>query len=124
VRQSERGEKMENRKLQWQNENGDWNNATDPQKLIATTENFINNHPNREKLLKGQLSVTAALEAGQTVKKSADWYANIRFEPIAKPIEKSIELKKCSCGHTVPKQSAMSTSTGSSCPDCYDRMSI
>jgi hypothetical protein len=29
---------------------------------------------------------------------------------------------KCSCGHTVPAVHVMSTSRGSSCPDCYDRM--
>lgn len=33
------------------------------------------------------------------------------------------ELMKCDCGHSVPKISVMYTSTGSSCPDCYDRMS-
>jgi hypothetical protein len=32
-------------------------------------------------------------------------------------------LVKCSCGHSVLKISVMSTSTGSSCSDCYDRMS-
>ena len=34
-----------------------------------------------------------------------------------------IELKKCSCGHTIPKTLVMSASMGSSCPECYDRMS-
>jgi hypothetical protein len=34
-----------------------------------------------------------------------------------------IQYVKCSCGHTVPKSSVMSASMGSSCPDCYDRMS-
>ena len=32
-------------------------------------------------------------------------------------------LVKCACGHTVAKNLVMSTSNGSSCPDCYDRMS-
>ena len=30
---------------------------------------------------------------------------------------------KCSCGHTVPASWVMSANAGSSCPDCYDRMS-
>ena len=34
-----------------------------------------------------------------------------------------IQYVKCSCGHIVPKSSVMSASMGSSCPDCYDRMS-
>ena len=33
------------------------------------------------------------------------------------------EMVKCSCGHTVPASVVMSASMGSSCPDCYDRMS-
>jgi hypothetical protein len=34
-----------------------------------------------------------------------------------------IERVKCSCGHVVPRGSVMSASMGSTCPDCYDRMS-
>jgi len=34
-----------------------------------------------------------------------------------------VEMKKCSCGHTIPKTLVMSASMGSSCPDCYDKMS-
>jgi len=33
------------------------------------------------------------------------------------------ELVKCSCGHSVPRGSVMNASMGTSCPDCYDRMS-
>ena len=33
-------------------------------------------------------------------------------------------LVKCSCGHAVPASLVMSASTGTSCPDCYDRMSL
>ncbi len=33
------------------------------------------------------------------------------------------EQVKCSCGHTVPRGSVMHASLGTSCPDCYDRMS-
>jgi hypothetical protein len=33
------------------------------------------------------------------------------------------KLVKCSCGHSVPRAQVMSASLGSSCPDCYDRMS-
>lgn len=33
------------------------------------------------------------------------------------------KMIKCDCGHTVPQSWAMNASTGTSCPDCYDRMS-
>lgn len=33
------------------------------------------------------------------------------------------DLVRCSCGHSVPRISVMQASLGTSCPDCYDRMS-
>ena len=41
-----------------------------------------------------------------------------------KEVETKEETILCTCGHEVKKTLVMSTSTGSSCPDCYDRMSI
>ncbi len=32
-------------------------------------------------------------------------------------------MVKCDCGHTVSQGQRMSASLGTSCPDCYDRMS-
>jgi hypothetical protein len=43
----------------------------------------------------------------------------VRPAPRPQPI-----MVKCSCGHTIPKTSVMSASMGSSCPNCYDRMSM
>lgn len=34
-----------------------------------------------------------------------------------------VQLVACDCGHSVPSAQVMTSSTGSSCPDCYDRMS-
>jgi len=34
-----------------------------------------------------------------------------------------VEMVRCSCGHTVPRDEVMNASLGSSCPDCYDRLS-
>jgi len=34
-----------------------------------------------------------------------------------------VEMVRCDCGHTVARNLVMSTSRGTSCPDCYDRMS-
>lgn len=36
---------------------------------------------------------------------------------------KHVELIKCSCGHSVPQSQVMNASLGTSCPDCYDKMS-
>jgi hypothetical protein len=40
------------------------------------------------------------------------------------PVKKDVpKMVKCSCGCTIPKNLVMSASLGSSCPNCYDRMS-
>lgn len=59
------------------------------------------------------------------IKFGTDWYEVISDADSLKtaPEPKPVEMKKCSCGHTVPAISVMSASMGSSCVDCYDRMS-
>ena len=42
-------------------------------------------------------------------------------KPVLKFVE--VEMVKCRCGHTIPRSMVMAASMGSSCPDCYDRMS-
>lgn len=44
---------------------------------------------------------------------------HIRRKREAKPVQ----LVRCSCGHSVESALVMSASRGTSCPDCYDRMS-
>lgn len=56
--------------------------------------------------------------AGVTPMSEADWNARNAARPQATPV-----MVLCDCGHTVAKSLAMSASTGTSCPDCYDRMS-
>lgn len=34
-----------------------------------------------------------------------------------------VEMVHCACGHSVPRSQVMNASHGTSCPDCYDRMS-
>lgn len=43
----------------------------------------------------------------------------IRRKRAASPVQ----LVDCDCGHSVPRPWVMSASRGTSCPDCYDRMS-
>ena len=63
--------------------------------------------------------------AAKTGKQSPNYYYDHGMEQIravAAP-KPAPALVKCSCGHSVPRGSVMSASMGSSCPDCYDRMS-
>ena len=55
--------------------------------------------------------------------KTAEEHAKIVATREARKNAPKPEMIKCSCGHSVPRGSVMSASMGSSCPDCYDRMS-
>jgi hypothetical protein len=111
------------RELQYCN-GGDWIDAGEKTDgLLKRAENYTNNHPNKIALLDGFETITDKLNAGKRVHIGTDWDAMIRYKPAARePI--AVELVKCDCGHTVPRIQVMNTSTGTSCPDCYDRMSM
>ncbi len=64
----------------------------------------------------------AALAAGAKLRLGTDWYDNIRQEPAPRPVRKH-DLVRCACGHECERILVMSASLGSSCPDCYDRLS-
>jgi hypothetical protein len=63
--------------------------------------------------------------AAKTGKQSPNYYYDHGMEMIRSTnrAAQKIEMVKCSCGHSVPRGSVMSANMGSSCPDCYDRMS-
>lgn len=42
---------------------------------------------------------------------------------LPKPTPKAVRYIRCDCGHEVPEGQVMSASLGTSCVDCYDRMS-
>lgn len=66
------------------------------------------------------------LMAGEQVKwqKSPNYYYDHSYGIIRKKrTRKPVEMYRCDCGHSVPRSLVMSASAGSSCPDCYDRMS-
>ena len=77
--------------------------------------------------------LVAALEAGVVVQSGDDWDDQVRCGEAADRRESerqaraaarpAVELVRCDCGHRVPRGSVMSASLGSSCPECYDRMS-
>ena len=50
-------------------------------------------------------------------------FENMDAEPSASDNNQIVEYKLCDCGCKIPARSVMSTSTGTSCCECYDRMS-
>ena len=105
-------------RLQDQTANGSWVDCSD------RTEYYLEGCEEFGKM--DREGVLAALAAGKKVRNDAsDWYSVCRDGDVCDiPVETvSVEMKKCSCGHTVAASLAMSTSTGSSCSACYDRMS-
>ena len=104
--------------LQYQNSAGRWQDCPDSQAYLLAAEAFVSRFPG---VLRGAASVTEALEAGRAVDYGQDWYEKIRQAPGA--IVHDEQTVPCSCGHSVPRGSVWSTSTGTSCPECYDRMS-
>jgi len=67
--------------------------------------------------------VIEALQNGQTLKYDLDWYANIRQTPQSQNSNNHPALIVCDCGHSVRKEMVMAASMGTSCTNCYDRMS-
>jgi hypothetical protein len=83
-----------------------------------TTEDAI-----KESLRKGNEVECSATEWESTPDLIRDKEANEVMDARIEACRARIPMVKCSCGHTIPKDQVMSASMGSSCPDCYDRMS-
>jgi len=64
------------------------------------------------------------LKTGDPLNYGDDWYAVLKMDIPKIPVTPVVKLVKCSCGHTVPSTSVMSTSRGTSCPACYDKMDL
>jgi hypothetical protein len=56
--------------------------------------------------------------AGVPPMSEQDWQARNAAIPQSQPV-----MVHCNCGHTVPQKLVMAANRGTSCPDCYDRMS-
>lgn len=84
----------------------------------------IYNFNERRREFVDHAEVVRRLEAGTEVKYDHDWYANLRDANALKPRQRVQERQvDCDCGHTVGESQVMNASQGTSCPDCYDRMS-
>ena len=128
-------------KLQLQNPSGDWSDVSQ-----TRIEELLLRCEQNNGLQAGQIvpvfradrpmtraEVLEALSAGHQLRnrRSGDWYANCRDGEIAdiraraaRELMAATPTKKCSCGHTVALAVVMTTSSGSSCADCYDRMEV
>ena len=70
--------------------------------------------------------VIATLESGKALKwgKSPNFYYDHSYALIGRRRDApAVEMQACDCGHTIPRALVMNASMGTSCPDCYDRMS-
>ena len=127
-------------KIQYQVSNGAWidcNERADRFLTMCETFNGIDADGKicpafRATHLLTRDEVVAALSTGRKLRNDAsDWYSNCRDgeaceRKMAERIATAppIKMVLCSCGHTIPSGSVMSASLGSSCPDCYDRLSM
>lgn len=125
---------MGNMKLQYQLSNGSWANGQDRFEHFiqrAIDENKRRNEFDADKFpVQTREEIIAQLESGATIAIGTDWYSEIRSGSAneakmekRRAAQNPVEMVKCSCGHTVPKGSVMMASRGTSCPDCYDKMS-
>jgi hypothetical protein len=114
-------------KFQRQLSNGRWIDIDEAKadNLIAKVierESWFADRQHREPMATHK-QVKTFLATGETIKHGSDWYSEIRMAP--QPREKrEPEMVRCDCGHSCERGLVMSTSTGTSCPDCYDRMSL
>jgi len=104
------------RKLQYQLSNGSWFDCEE------RTEEFLGRCEVVSEM--SREDVLAILETNETVRNDfSDWYSNCRFAPVETKEEIINDDVICDCGHHVPSNLVMNASMGSSCPNCYDKMS-
>ena len=124
-------------KLQRQLSNGCF--IGDPDKGLLQAALEFDQRPSyrKKKGLKNIADVVRHLEQGVTLRYGTDWYEEIRCGEAHKQALDALDAEKkrdpnysavgwvLDCGCAVHwRNHMMSSSSGSSCPDCYDRMSI
>jgi hypothetical protein len=113
-------------KLQRMLSNGVWTDESRTEMFLDMVIEFDGPYAIRQdrQPLSTREQVIEFLATGKTALYDCDWYAMIRDADAIKPItRKPVEMYRCDCGHTVPASHVMSSSRGTSCSDCYDRMS-
>lgn len=71
----------------------------------------------------GTKSLDVAMTSPDDVKPWIDRRTAAETAPAMPKVERTPRMVMCSCGHEVEAELVMSASRGTSCPDCYDRMS-
>lgn len=75
---------------------------------------------------KSREEIITILESGKSVEwcESPNFYYDHSYGVIGtKRNPKPVVMVACNCGHTVPSSHVLNASLGTSCQDCYDRMS-
>ena len=115
-------------RMQYQLSDGSWIDCDD------RTEEFLSRCVANNQWVQGvwrQMNrdeVVAALKSGCQLRNDCQgWYSKCRCgnfydEKMQKRMKRAdVEMVKCSCGHTVPKNQVMNASMGTSCSECYVR---
>jgi hypothetical protein len=112
-------------KLQYQLGNGNWWDCSN--NPVDRTEEFLKLCMKYDPRTNNNLETTIELLlSGETLRNhDQDWYSKCRNKPADKVSTKDFPNgKKLNCGHTIYyKAHEMGASLGSSCSDCYDKMS-
>ncbi len=75
---------------------------------------------------KSREEIVTLLEDGRAVRwcQSPNYYYDHSYGKLGRRRGAApVTMVQCDCGHSVPQGQRMNASLGSSCPDCYDRMS-
>lgn len=76
---------------------------------------------------KSREEIVALLESGKSVRwcQSSNFYYDHNYGRIGycRREPQPVTMVRCQCGHSVPAGQVMSASLGTSCAECYDRMS-
>ena len=89
--------------------------------LVIERESWFAPRKNRTPMTT-HAEVEALLATGQDLPYGDDWYQVLRAKQVPQATQ-PITLVLCDCGHSVHAVSVMHASLGTSCVDCYDRLS-
>ena len=111
--------------LQSQLSNGNWIDAGEATNAIARLlerESWVAARMNRSPMTTSEEVLAYLTNTGKPLNYGDDWYEQLRVTPTTVPADRP-KMVRCDCGHECDRKLVMSASLGSSCPDCYDRMS-
>ena len=119
-------------KIQSMRSNGSWRDEDEPERiamfvgLAVAVEQWL--APKQKREPRTEQDIRETLATGEIIKTGTDWYDRLRdADALPKPKPRKNDYpsgRVLDCGCTVYNQiEVMNASMGSSCADCYDRMS-